>query len=238
MDPFGPEVSAVYDLFYRNRGKDFAAEAEAVAEVVTARARDANALLDVACGTGEHLRALRGSFARVEGVEVSPDMLAIARSKLPGVPVHRADMRDFELGRRFDAVCCLFSSVGYLATVRDLDAAIARMAAHLRPGGVLVVDPWWFPDRFLDGFTSESTVNEGEQEVRRRSRSTRVGDVVRHEAHYAVADPTGTRSFAAIQWITLFTRTEYISAFARAGCAVEHLEGFMSQRGLFVGIRA
>ena len=43
-------------------------------------------------------------------------MLGIARHRLPGVPLHLADMRDFDLPERFDAVTCLFSSIGYLTT--------------------------------------------------------------------------------------------------------------------------
>lgn len=55
-------------------------------------------------------------------------------------------MRSFDLGRRFDAVTCLFRSIGYMPTVEDLSAAVATMARHLVDGGVLVVDGWVRPD--------------------------------------------------------------------------------------------
>jgi SAM-dependent methyltransferase len=234
---FGPEVSAVYDLFYLGRGKEFAAEADVVASTVKAREPEAATLLDVACGTGEHLRSLRGHFTHVEGLEQSPDMRSVAMRKLPDVPVHAGDMRDFDLGSRFDAVCSLFSAVSYLPATADLDAAIATMARHLRPGGVLVIDPWWFPDQFLDGFTDESEVRDEQRVVRRRSHSRGEGKVVRHEAEYHVTEPSGTWSFRAVQLLTMFTRAEYLTAFARAGCSVEYLEDTLSERGLFVGRR-
>ena len=60
-------------------------------------------------------------------------------------------MRSFDLGRRFDAVTCLFSSIGYLLTPEDLEQGIARMAAHVAPGGVLVVEPWFTPDAWRPG---------------------------------------------------------------------------------------
>ena len=53
-----------------------------------------------------------------------------------------ADMTSFDLGRRFDVVTCLFSSIGYVGTAERLDQAIATMAAHLEPGGTLIVEPW------------------------------------------------------------------------------------------------
>ena len=119
--------------------------------VVRERNPEASSLLDVACGTGEHLRLVRPAFAHVEGVDVEPDMLAVARAKLPDVVFTEADMRTFDLGRTFDAVTCLFSSVGYMADVGELRAAVARMAAHLAPGGVLVIDGWIRPDAWRPG---------------------------------------------------------------------------------------
>ena len=79
-------------------------------------------------------------------------MAAIARAKLgDGVPLHGNDMRRFDLGHRFDAVTCLFSSIGYLRTADELASALAAMARHPAWDGVLVVDPWFFPDAWLDG---------------------------------------------------------------------------------------
>ena len=63
----------------------------------------------MACGTDGDLEHLRSAFV-VEGVEASPHMASIARTKLGvDVPVHEGDMRDYDLGRRIDAVTCLFS---------------------------------------------------------------------------------------------------------------------------------
>ncbi|HEU5110837.1 MAG TPA: class I SAM-dependent methyltransferase [Micromonosporaceae bacterium] len=238
---YDDELSEVYDLVYRGRGKDFATEAAAVARVVRERLPAAASLLDVACGTGEHLVHLREEFAEVAGLELSPGMLAAAERKLPGVDLHLGDMRRFRLGRSFDAVCCLFSSIGYMASAAELDAAVARMADHLRPGGVLVIDPWWFPERFLDGYVSDAVVRDGDRTVARIAQSVRVGDAVRQEAHYVVADRAGVRHFVNVQWVTLFARAEYLAAIDRAGCDGEYLDGddprALSGRGLFVGVR-
>ncbi len=134
----------LYDLIYRF--KDYEAESRDLVTIVGERAPNATSLLDVACGTGEHLRLVRSSFDHVEGVDVEPDMVALARAKLPDVVVTEADMRTFDLGRAFDVVTCLFSSIGYLADAEELRASVARMAAHLAPGGVLVIDGWIRPE--------------------------------------------------------------------------------------------
>ena len=93
------ESARLYDAIYSF--KDYAAEAGWLRYLLTEHGHPAGTLLDVACGTGEHLRHLRDHY-RVEGLDLDPGMLDVARAKLPGVPFHQGDMRDFDLGRRFD----------------------------------------------------------------------------------------------------------------------------------------
>ncbi|PRW64249.1 class I SAM-dependent methyltransferase [Actinopolyspora mortivallis] len=231
------EMASVYDLVYRGRGKDFRGEVEQIMDVVRARTTGVASLLDVACGTGEHLRYLRESVPHVEGLELSEPMLRVAGEKLPSVPLHHADMRTFELAGTFDVVTCLFSSVGYMETVDELVSALGRMTAHLAPGGVLLVDPWWFPERFLDGYVAGDVVRDESRTVARVARSTREGGATRVEAHYLLADDGGVRHFTDTQLITLFDRDDYLGAFRRAGCDAVHLEERLSPRGLFVGTR-
>lgn len=138
------ELAEIYDAVYRGRGRDYAAEAAEVARLVRRERPEAASLLDVACGTGAHLEHLGALFPDVAGVELSAAMLEVARARLPGVPLHRADMRDFALGRTFDAVTCMFSSIGHMGTVAELRAAVAGFrpapgAGRGRGGGALVV---------------------------------------------------------------------------------------------------
>jgi hypothetical protein len=61
-------------------------------------------------------------------------MLEIAQAKHPGIAFHHGDMVDFDLGRQFDVVASLFSSIGYLGTSDRLALAVANMARHVRAG--------------------------------------------------------------------------------------------------------
>jgi 2-polyprenyl-3-methyl-5-hydroxy-6-metoxy-1,4-benzoquinol methylase len=104
--------AAYYDLLYRE--KDYRGEADYVAAAIRDRVPTATTLLDIACGTGEHARffAEEHGFA-VGGIDVEPTLLEIAKAKLPSGSFHVADMVDFDLGHSYDAVVCLFSSIGY-----------------------------------------------------------------------------------------------------------------------------
>ncbi|MFI0366581.1 class I SAM-dependent methyltransferase [Actinomadura sp. 1N219] len=236
---YGRDVSEVYDEFYEGRGQDFASQSETVARIVGERKPGARSILDVACGTGRHLHRLASHFPEVGGVELSAHMCTLARSRVPEASIVQGDMRDFRVSRSFAAVCCLTSSIAYMPTEHDLRAAVATMAGHLVPGGVLVIDPGWSPDTFLDGYVAHDVVRGEDRTVARLSHSRRTGVSVRHEAHYLVADASGIRHFTHVQPLTLFSPAQYLGALERAGCAAAHLtdEAAFADRGLFVGVR-
>jgi SAM-dependent methyltransferase len=241
---YGHDHAELYDVVFRSRGKDYAGEAVSLSETVRGANPAADSLLDVACGTGAHLSAFAEQFGHVEGVEVAPAMREVASRRLPGVPVHAGDMRTFDLGRTFDAVICIGNAVACMLSSADLDRAVANMAKHLETGGVLVVEPWWFPDNFIDGYVGGHLVREEGRVISRITRSVREGLTTRMEINFVVAEPTGIRTWTDVLVTSLFTREEYTAAFERAGCAVEFIDeglrladGRWNAPGLFVGVR-
>jgi SAM-dependent methyltransferase len=230
-------LAELYDIIYAK--KDYAGEARTLHGVIERCARtphrERRMLLDVACGTGVHLSHLR-EWYDVEGVELSPWMLAIARRRLPNVPLHQYDMRHFALGRRFDAVTCLFSAIGYMRSVSELRRAIATMARHVLPGGLVIVEPWLTPDRFIDGHVHVD-VAEGEGvKIARVSVSRRTDDVSVLEMHHMVGSASGVERFFERHDVRLFTHEEYLASFSAAGLvAVFDAEG-LTGRGLYVGL--
>lgn len=234
---YSAEHAAVYDFVHTARGRDWRTEADLFTKLIRDRAPGAASLLDVACGTGAHLERFQEHFETVAGLELSPAMRRIARARLAGHPVHAGDMRDFDLTTRFDAVLCLCFSMGYMESPAELRAAARMLVRHLRPGGVLVAEPWWFPERFRDGFVSAALAQDDDRAVSRVSHTTRDGRVTRMTVRYTVADARGIRDFTEHETYSLFTREEYEDAFRAAGCAVEYLPGEPNGRGLFCGVR-
>ncbi|MEV6694561.1 class I SAM-dependent methyltransferase [Micromonospora sp. NPDC051196] len=240
---YGPDHAELYDIVFRSRGKDFNAEAEEHTRLIRSRLPAARTLLDVACGTGAHLETFAKLFDRVEGLELTPAMRDVATRRLPGVTVHPGNMVDFDLGRTYDAVVCIGNAVASVATAQELSAAIGRMAAHLVPGGVLLIEPWWFPDNFIDGYISTHLAEEKDRVISRISVSTRQGDRSRIEINSVVADASGLKGFTDVLSVGLFTQDEYEQAFRDAGCTVERLHGLRlgdgrpTSPGIFVGTR-
>jgi len=204
-----------------------------VHELIQERRPGARTLLDVACGTGKHLEQLRRWFD-VTGVDLDPNLLEVARERLPDVALHAGDMRSFDLGRRFEAVTCLFSSIGYTGDEAGLGAAIAAMAAHLEPGGVLVVEPWLEPDDWIVGRPHVLVVDENDLKIARMNVSTREGRLAIMHFHYLVGTPDGVQRFEERHEAALFTDEEYRAAFEADGLAVVHDEQGLIGRGLYL----
>ena len=140
------ETPELYDVIY-GAFKDYDAEAARIADLLRKLVPDARTVLDVGCGTGEHARRLAAEHGYdVSGLDIEPAFVELALAKLPSGRFWQGDMADFALHTRFDAIVCLFSSIGYLTDLARVEAAARCFLAHLAPGGVAVVEPWFAPD--------------------------------------------------------------------------------------------
>jgi SAM-dependent methyltransferase len=226
----------LYDAIYA--WKDYSAEVERLDAVIRERLPDARTVLDVACGTGKHLELLIGRGYEVAGVDLDPEMLALARERLgPDVPLHVGDMVGLDLGQTFDVVTCLFSSIAYARTEERLRAAVASLARHAGRAGLVLVEPFFARDTFEPGRPWSVFVDEPDLKVARMDVSEVRDGVAVLNFHYLVATPDGVEYFTERHEVGLFTVEQHIEAFRVARLDVNlDAEGLMG-RGLYVGVK-
>jgi SAM-dependent methyltransferase len=225
-----------YDAIYA--WKDYRTEVDRLDRLIRERNPGARTMLDVACGTGKHLELLKDVY-QVEGIDLDPGMLEIARERLgPEVPLHQGDMARFDLGKRFDVVICLFSSVAYMRTPEQLAAAIANMARHLQRGGVLLVEPFFTPDQWEGGHVSANFVDHDDLKIARMNVSAPAAAEVTMTFHYLIGTPDGVRYETEDHTVGLFSHGQYVEAFRGAGLEPEHDEEGLMGRGLYLGVAA
>lgn len=227
-----------YDALYGSMGKDYVAEAQKAHSLIQQHKRSSgNTLLEVACGTGLHASILK-EFYRVEGLDLDDEMLTVAKQAYPDIPFHQADMVDFGLGKQFDAITCLFSSIGYAKTTIRLVRAIQTMTNHLLPGGVLIVEPWFAPDQFEVGSVFALFADKPDLKVCRMSHGEVEENLSILNFHYMVGTPQGVEYFTERHELGLFTQEEYLEAFRKAGLEITYDPEGLDGRGLYIGLKA
>ena len=125
--------------FYDQLMGDRSADARRVRGWIERFAPGARSLLELGCGTGAVLAALAGDLT-VAGVDASPEMLAIAASKVPAARLVQADMTSFALGTQFDVVICVFDTLNHLPTFESWLDMFDRVHEHLADGGLFAFD--------------------------------------------------------------------------------------------------
>ena len=225
-------TARLYDRLYGF--KDYDGAAGKLDALIQQRAPAARTLLDVGCGTGRHLRWLKQRY-EVAGLDLDPNLIAVAREAAPDIAFHVGDMTGFELGRTFDVVTCLFSAIAYVETIERVECAIGEMQRHLNPGGLLIIEPWFAPETYWEGHLTANFHDEPDLKISWMYLNAREADVSVLDIHYTVGTPDRVEQFREVHRMGLFTRDQYLAAFRKAGFEAEHDAEGLFQRGLYVG---
>jgi ubiquinone/menaquinone biosynthesis C-methylase UbiE len=178
-------------------------------------------LLDVACGTGKHLKYLQKHFT-CEGLDICPELLGIARKKLPKVIFHLANMTNFKLEKKYDVITCFFGSIGHVKTVGMLYRTIRNFKKHLKPNGILVIEPWHTPEQFKAGRTNLLTVDEPDLKIARCCTSQVKDGMSILDMHHLICTAEGTKHFVEKLRLGLFEEKDYLQALSEYGFTVQH----------------
>ncbi|HEU0175438.1 MAG TPA: class I SAM-dependent methyltransferase [Blastocatellia bacterium] len=128
-----------FGRFYDAVMGDRAESAAFIQRLIQKHKPDAKTLLELACGTGAVLQHLAKHY-EVSGLDISPEMLSVARKKLPEAPFYQAGMESFELGKKFDVIICVFDSINHVLSFADWKRIFRRVARRLAEGGMFLFD--------------------------------------------------------------------------------------------------
>lgn len=100
---------------------------------------DAKSVLELGSGTGSILKGLTPKF-KATGIELSKNMLEIAREKVPAASLYQGDMVSFELDQVFDVVICIYDTINHLKEYEKWEKLFKRIDKNLSPGGLFIFD--------------------------------------------------------------------------------------------------
>ena len=230
------ELAEYYDLIYSF--KNYRKEANRIKALISKHKKShGNELLDVACGTGHHLKYLRDRYS-CTGVDVSEELLDIAKKNVKGVAFERADMTKLKLGQKFGVITCLFSSIGYVKTYSKLKTTILSFARHLKTEGVLIIEPWFTKRAYRIGSPHMTTYGGKDVKIARLNVSKIRGNVSVMDMHYLIAErDKDVKHFVDRHKLGLFEVDKTLRIMKDAGLQARFLKnGLMRGRGLLIGV--
>jgi len=231
------DLARYYDLIYS--WKDYEKEVSALKELFAEHRRSPGTrLLDVGCGTGHHVRLLRDEY-ECAGLDISEAILEVARENVEGVEFIQADMTSFDLGKKFDIITSLFSSIGYVKTIENLEKTFRCFAAHLVEGGAVFVEPWVTKEAYSVGGAYMTTYDGEDVKIARLNVSEVDGDVSVMDMHYLIAErDKGVKHYVDRHELGLFEVDKTLRIMEEAGLESRFMaEGLMLGRGLYIGIK-
>lgn len=233
-NPYTKMAGRIYDLIYSN--KDYQGETEKVAAIIQEQCLSGgNEMLDVACGTGSHMQYFRNHF-EVDGIDLSLQQVECAIKKFPGARIEQGDMLNFEMNKKYDAIICLFSSIGYVETTQNLSTSMKNIVRHLKPGGVVIIEPWLSPEVFEPGRISmETNDHYPNLKVARMMKRSVEGNTSVHDAHIMVANENGIYHFQEEHRLGMFEDDDFRVAFNNAGLQLKIDPEGLTGRRLMIG---
>ena len=232
------ELSPYYDLIYAS--KDYEGEARSYVRRIEQHKRSSGKdLLEVACGTGRYLEFFARDFT-CTGLDLSPAMLSVARKRVKGAELVRGDMLTMKLGRQFDVVACLFSSIGYVRGRENLRRTIGNFGDHLVPGGVLLIAPWLRREDYKVGMPHLQTYESEDIKIARAAVSRLEGrNVSLIDFHWMIAekDKPVRHVDDDVHELTMHTHEEVMDAMSEAGIRGRFIKGRKGSRGLYLGVK-
>jgi SAM-dependent methyltransferase len=137
-----------YDIIYSD--KNYEKECDFLEEIFSNYSKiTPKKILDGGCGTGGHAIPLAERGYDVTGIDLSEEMINIAKEKARkrnvNIDFYVMDLRDLKLSKKFDACILMFSVIDYLTDTKDLLKTLTNIREVLKNDSLLIFDFWYGP---------------------------------------------------------------------------------------------
>lgn len=128
------KYSDFYDIF--NKYRNYEREMRFIFRMVNNRKR----VLDLGCGTGTHMNILENVGYIVDGIDLSENMVELAKSKTKNANVYKANILDYKLDEKYDAIISMHSVFNHLKSYEEFEISVKNSLNHLEHNGVMIID--------------------------------------------------------------------------------------------------
>ncbi|MBD8499006.1 class I SAM-dependent DNA methyltransferase [Paenibacillus arenosi] len=221
----------LYDVIYSF--KDYEQEAKQIRDYIHSRHFGVKTVLDVACGTGKHAEYLNQHY-KVDGIDLNKEFVALAQYRNPDSSFWCEDMTQFDVGHKYDVIMCLFSSIAYTKTLDAVVRTVQQFINHLEEDGLILIEPWFTPDAWQQGFVSMIQHQTEEYHICRMTHADTENELSILNFEYLIGSKAGIEHRKERHELGLFRQEELTHAFESIGLKVEYDPNGLISRGMYV----
>lgn len=172
-------------------------------------------------------------------MDSSKEMLKVARKNVDAVRFLKGNMIKFDLKKTYDIITCLFSSIGYVRTYKNLRKTLSNFFNHLKEGGVLIIEPWFTESVYRAGSPHLITYEDDYTKIARINVSEKKGNLSILKMHYLIGvEDKEVVHFKNKHKLGLFEKEKILQIIRKTGFNVDYLEeGLMEERGLYIATK-
>lgn len=230
-------LSHYYDLLHHN--KNYSAEANFILDLIKKyKISSGIELLDVACGTGKHLEYWKQLYHCL-GVDISEEMLVLAKKRHPDINFQIANMINMDLNQTFDIITCLFNSIGYVKTIENLRKTFHSFNKHLKPGGIIIIEPWLTKEEYQVGYPRMYTYDSDNLKIAELSIREIKDNISIFNLHYLIAQKDkNVQRFEDHHELAMFEPEDFFKVISELGLEGHYIkDAVVSDFGYYIAIK-
>jgi len=223
------ELAKYYDLFNFSNYKKQADFILSTARKIFANKKNIK-VLDLACGTGEHIKILK-KFFQIEGRDLNAGMLKVSQKKNPGLAIKKGDLNDLLIKENsFDLIYCLSSSIQYVLNPKDLPKVLKAIYKGLKPKGIFIFDLAYCREKWQEGYVGIRTVVKKDLQLAEIFKSRSINNISYYNPIYLLNDKGKFKFYIDDHKIYLYSINEVKFALKKSGFSKIYLKDNYSDR--------
>lgn len=179
------ELAKYYDSF---NFSDYKKQAEFVVNIIKEYMPDDRnvKILDLACGTGEHIKILKKNF-QISGLDLNEGMIKVAKEKNPNIDIVRGDLNNLHITKnKYNIIYCFSSSIQYVLDPNNLVNVFKSIRQGLKDKGVFILDLAYCQEKWQEGYVGIKTVVKDNFQIAEIFKSKSVDNISYYNPIYLI----------------------------------------------------
>ncbi len=229
------QLAKYTDLLYYS--KNYKKEVDFILKKIKENGIGAKTLIDVACGSGNHAKIFQKHGYKVYGVDLNDGMLKLAKSNVPKIKLFRQDLRKLNIKVKADVIICMFNSINYNYSYKQLKSTLKRFYNHLGKNGMIVFDSAFTKDNWIEGYFGAEQFRFSNLDIARINKSYSKNSVGTVDQTYVIFDRGKKKIFENTNKIFIFDKNKIKNLMEKIGLKTILYHNFSDRHGKISGFK-